>query len=102
MAAKFEQTRKFKGSKDKLFKYCKKALKVSGFKIKDEDEYEGMLKAKSGMNLRSWGEKIKITISDEGDVTVKSECALPTQITSLGKNEKNVNKFFSNLREILD
>ena len=55
----------------------------------------------SGVNLSSWGEKIDISVlylnETSSQITIKSECALPTQIIDWGKNKSNAEKIYSNL-----
>lgn len=41
------------------------------------------------VNLASWGESITVTLLDGGDVQVRSECAMPTQLVDWGRNAKN-------------
>ena len=50
-----------------------------------------------GVSLTSWGEKITVSLTPQGESTfvdVASECALPTQIVDWGKNAENVNAVF--------
>ena len=53
--------------------------------------------ASTGASLKSWGEKIVISISPTGAATVRSECALKTQCADWGKNEKNVRTILTEL-----
>ena len=51
-----------------------------------------------GVTFTSWGEKITITVNPATpcsvDVTIESECAMPTQIIDYGKNTQNVRNIF--------
>ncbi len=53
--------------------------------------------ASTGASMKSWGEKIIITLVDAGATKVRSECALKTQCADWGKNQKNVERI---LREL--
>ena len=50
-----------------------------------------------GATMTSWGEKITVTLTPQGEGTVVdiiSECGMPTQIVDWGKNASNVNAVF--------
>lgn len=50
-----------------------------------------------GATFTSWGEKITVTLTPQGEGTVVdiiSECGMPTQIVDWGKNASNVNAIF--------
>lgn len=78
-------------------------LKHPNFAIATDLSFQGeipmyngvMFRFKSGVSFSSWGEDISITViaydSETVNVTVNSECAMPTQIIDWGKNNKNVN-----------
>lgn len=53
--------------------------------------------AKVRLGLLSWGEQIRVTIYNDGTLTVRSECALPTQCFDWGKNSRNVQKLFEQI-----
>ena len=46
----------------------------------------------SKVSIKSWGEKIRVTILPSGFLQIRSECSLPTQCIDWGKNKKNVNR----------
>lgn len=53
-----------------------------------------------GVSFTSWGETITVSLSDQGgatNVSIYSECSLPTQIIDMGKNRQNVDTIFSYL-----
>ena len=97
MAAKFEDSRKYESSKEALFTACKKAIEQCKFEIESAHENEGLILAKTKLSWLSWTEKFKVQIKEDGVVSAKSECFLPTQIVAWGKNKKNVKNFFSAL-----
>jgi hypothetical protein len=53
--------------------------------------------ASTGASMKSWGEKIIITLVDGGVTKVRSECALKTQCADWGKNETNVKRILAEL-----
>lgn len=66
-----------------------------GWSIRQERE-DGII-ASTGMNLRSWGEKVLIDFLGDNSISVTSQCALPTQCLDWGKNRANVTKFIMEL-----
>lgn len=97
MAAKFEKSKNYDLDKMQLIEKVKIALEKCKFNIKSIDENSGIIHAKSKLSFWSWIEKIDIKIGDNGSVSMKSECSLPTQIIDWGKNKRNVKKFFNAL-----
>lgn len=53
--------------------------------------------AKVRVGMWSWGEQIRVTIYNDGTLTVRSECALPTQCFDWGKNSRNAQKLFEQI-----
>ena len=49
-----------------------------------------LISSKAG--IRSWGEKIRVTILPSGILHIRSECSLSSQCIDWGKNKKNVNR----------
>lgn len=58
--------------------------------IREYSQNHMLISSKVGM--KSWGEKIRITILPSGILQIRSECSLPTQCFDWGKNKKNVNR----------
>ena len=54
--------------------------------------------ASTGVNIRSWGEKMLINFLPDRSISVTSKCALPTQCLDWGKNKANVRKFMDEIR----
>lgn len=97
MAAKNIQTRHINADKETIMQKFTLALPASGANIKYHDIPSGTIMAETQMSLWSWGEEIRINVDGSGNVTIKSECKLATQIIDWGRNKKMVNKIFSNL-----
>jgi len=49
----------------------------------------GILEYKVPLTMRSWGERVRITI-EEGSIRIESWCSFPTQVIDWGKNRQNV------------
>lgn len=63
----------------------------------------GFVQGKVSMGMRSWGENVLATIGygPRGAVlTLRSECALPTQVIDWGKNRQNVELIVEALRPL--
>jgi len=97
MAVNHFETRNFTADKEKLMYNAKLAMFANGFELKYEDIKSGFIIGKSGFSLFSWGEKLHITIDDKGNVTIKSESAMPTQLIDWGRNKKIVHKIFASM-----
>lgn len=99
MAAKFEESKKYELSKNKLIQTTKEALEKCNFKIKTINEEEGKIHAKTKLSWWSWTENIDVKIEDDGIVNIKSECYFPLQIFDWGKNKSNVKAFFAEMKK---
>lgn len=71
--------------------------------------YDGMiLYFGHGVTFSSWGENIQITLSGSPNnpgatnVSILSECSMPTQIIDWGKNKENVDKIFTYIYQNAD
>ncbi len=62
-------------------------LLVEGITIKSQKP--GLIRAKAGLSLWSWGEDIEIHIG-EGMARIRSSCSFPLQCVDWGKNRRNV------------
>jgi hypothetical protein len=90
-------TKNYSVSKDVVFKETLNALNTLKIKTEKSDEPNGIIEAKVGASLLTWGHWIKISItpSKEGSsVYVESRAK---QLVSYGKDEENVNKIFAEL-----
>lgn len=97
MTARFEETRYYHCDRVQLMEKSKKVLQKCKFRIKEVDETNGIIYAKTNVSFWSWTEEIEVRVEDNGNVTMKSQCYLPTQILDWGKNKSNVRKFFKKL-----
>ena len=83
---------------DELSKLVYLTIESLNWKIlTDEAHY---MTGKTINGTLSFGERIYIEIK-EGKVGFRSECVIPTQCVDFGKNKKNVELFFSAMKENL-
>lgn len=101
MTSKFEETRQFNKSYDEIFLKSVEAIKISGFKVIKTDKAYGVIEAKNHINFKSWGENISVKINQDGNVFIRSICAVPTTIVDWGKNKENVARFWAELYSLL-
>jgi len=55
--------------------------------------------ARIPMSLFSWGEKLTVSFTEDGEIKVKSEGIFPLQCIDWGKNKRNIKMFFSQLAQ---
>ena len=107
MAANFQQTKNYTIQPEYFFEvlrnpYFARALNIE---LKSENMTPGGLwyRFHHGTSFTSWGEKITVTVlSLQGgmtQVTVHSECGMPTQVFDWGKNSSNVTAIFNQLEQ---
>ena len=96
MGAKHRETRVFPGPIDYYVNRLRNIYDAGlQFGITGEQPAQNgiMITMTHGMTFSSWGEKILVTLTAQGNQTeieVFSECAMPTQLFDLGKNKENV------------
>lgn len=99
-----EGTQQYSQPFSTVFESCKTAAINSKMKIKEEDVRTGYLKCSGKSDFRTmYGEKIKIHVSQMGQgvqVHIKASTSGPS-ITSFGKTDETINKFFNQLNSIL-
>lgn len=75
------------------------------FEITKEDINEGIINFSVGMSIWSFGENFKISITKDSDykttVEVLSDVTFKIQIFDWGKNDNNIQLFFSELSRLL-
>ena len=70
-------------------------------RMKPRDLGDGIIIGSLDVNFWSWGEKVSVRFHG-GAMTVRSECALPTQCFDWGRNRKNVNSLSAAIRSGLE
>jgi hypothetical protein len=71
------------------------AFAMAGWRFEVEDERTFV--AKIPMGIWSYGERLTVSIHQDGILEARSVCVWPMQIFDWGKNERNIDKFFQNL-----
>ena len=100
MPSVYNESRNYAASKQVVFKQTVAALNALGFRIKNSNETSGLIEAEKDINVRSWGEKIKITVTSStagSQVNVESKAAYPLQAVDWGKNKENVQRILTDL-----
>lgn len=95
--------KKYKYSKNKIFKVCEQALANFEAKIEVSDDKSGVIEAKKGSNLFSYGNKIVIEIDQnnkEFEVRIYSK-SIGIQIIDWGTNQENENEIFQIIDNLL-
>jgi hypothetical protein len=94
-----EEDQQFEHSAEELLDAVEEALDALGWSFSYKGR--GLFGTTTPISFWSWGERIQIEVGRQGDVWVRSECALPTQCFDWGKNRRNVNKFLDQLETVL-
>lgn len=78
-----------------------RAIETAGlelsFKSENPTETGVWYRFHHGMSMKSYGEKITVTLTPSAggtDVHILSECGMPTQLMDMGKNKSNVEQLF--------
>ncbi|HRP64711.1 MAG TPA: DUF1499 domain-containing protein, partial [Thauera sp.] len=100
MAANHEDRRQYAVSTALLFERCRDALSECGFTIERVVPAEGRIEASAGVNWKSFGETIELTVQD-GTVHVRSSCKVSTTVFDFGLNRQNVEAIFRALESSL-
>lgn len=74
---------------------------LSNLRWHHESPLSNVFTARNSVNLWSWGERLIITVAQDGTVTARSECLLATQCFDWGKNRKNVEEFFDQIFRVV-
>lgn len=82
-------------SYEKTYQLCKESVMyLHKAKVKEENLEEGFILVRTGINIRTWGEVIKMTVSSiENERTLVTIVSKPFVITTMvdyGKNLENV------------
>ncbi len=109
MAANHTETYVFNIHIQQMYSIVRDARFVNGLHLSYRSEtalQNGMsLRYTNDMSMSSWGEDIDIILIYVNDsttqVTIKSECSLPTQVIDWGKNKKNVQQVYQYLASFM-
>lgn len=90
------ETRVCSGNYKEIFSRCLKAINKCGWNVTSYNESKGIITAKTGTTILSWGEEVSIKVSKEGNGTMIEVISEPTaQLIDWGKSEENIQRFLS-------
>jgi hypothetical protein len=92
---------RFPGTREQISQACLQAVRQSGFKVRESDPAAGQITAKAGVNVRTWGENIRVYVDPEDRVYITSKSRFPLTLVDWGKNRWNVERIFTRLASLL-
>ena len=93
--ASSNRTERFEGDPIIMRQLVSEAFDKAGWRYKAEDEWTFI--ANIPMGIWSYGERLTVSIYQDGTLEVRSACVWPMQIFDWGKNERNIDKLIQNL-----
>jgi hypothetical protein len=102
LAATASDSKTYKGqTTDKVFEAARAAITANGWKLKDESKEDGLLVARTGISAMSWGATVSVNVT-EAKNGVKVVASAGTEMSSSGKVNKDVERFFEKLDKKLE
>lgn len=96
------EARMYKGEISEIFDLCIKAITSLNWQIASFNHSSCMIKAETNLSLLSWGDDIEIEIQQmRGGINVKINSESRAQLVDWGKNDENIQKFFSVLESLI-
>lgn len=97
-----EQKRIFQDSYAKVYSRAVSTLMELKWQVSHSDKEEGLIQARTPMNLWTWGDLVTVYVIEESPnrILVEVTSASPQQY-DWGKNKNNIEKFYSRLSEKL-
>jgi len=97
-----EQRKIFQESYTKVYSRAVSTLMELKWQISHSDKEEGLIQARTPMNLWTWGDLVTVYVTEESQnkILVEVTSASPQQY-DWGKNKDNIEKFYSRLSEKL-
>lgn len=85
------------GTKQEVLDRCRRALdEINNCTLLERNLEEGLIRAKAGMTMYTWGDDITIRIEQNGDdrfkVLMTSRPSIRTTLVDYGKNLDNINR----------
>jgi hypothetical protein len=96
--AAYQEARRYNIHADYLANAAAQALASLGWQVMATSPYE--LQVKFPFSLLSWGERMAITIYQDGSINAASQCVFAIQWYDYGKNLKHVTDFFNQLTAV--
>lgn len=86
-----------------IFQACLRSIRQLGWERISSDESTGVIQARAGITLRSWGEDISIHLSRENTETIVSISSKPhSQVFDWGKSDENERILHQELKKQLE
>ena len=96
-AATSSESKTYKDVKsDAVFDAARESITANGWKIKDESKSDGLLVARTKISAMSWGATVTVNVN-EVKTGVKVTATAGTEMSSGGKVDKDVERFFEKL-----
>jgi len=86
---------------DKVFEAAREAITSNGWRLKDESKEDGLLVARTKISAMSWGAVVSVSITDTKN-GVKVVASAGTEMSSSGKVDKDIERFFDKLERKLE
>ena len=94
------ESKMYNNSLTEVLEASVQALKNCGFEVTEKSTH--IIRASSGITLRSWGEDIQVKLSTTSNGVKVNITSVPkAQLFDLGKSEENVRRIFSALSKEL-
>jgi hypothetical protein len=100
MVAKYQASMAFPASGGEVFRACLEAVAQCGFRPGEASAETGQITATAGIGMRSWGERIAISVGADGRVEITSACR-GIQLVDYGKNKANVTALLTSIGQRL-
>lgn len=104
MGKKAEKAEIIPAGIDNVWNALEKGVAESTFKLVSSDPATHTMAIKTGISLRSWGEKLEVALAADPAgtrVEVRSAAKLGTTLFDYGKNAENVEKVVALIRQNL-
>ena len=102
-AAASNDSKTYKGHKiDDVYDAAREAVTANGWKIKDESKSNGLIIAKTKWSAMSLGSTVSVSLKEAKGGGVKVMASASTEMSSSGKVDKDIERFFAKLDKKLD
>lgn len=96
------EVRAYKEEINNIFNLSLEAITRLNWEISSINQNNCLIKAQTKVSLLSWGEDIEIEIQQiQGAININMNSESRSQLIDWGKNDENINKFFSILESLI-
>lgn len=93
----------YSNSRTEVYDAAIRSIKDLGWFTISTDRDAGLIRARTGTTLRSWGENISVRVSEEAGETTISVSSVPSsQVFNWGKDEENERVFLRKTNKIIE